>query len=64
MNLDGKVNGADIILLSRYLARWNLSFSSNQLHAMDVNADGSINGADIILFARYLAKWNVTLGPQ
>lgn len=64
VNLDGKVNGADIILLSRYLARWNLSFSSNQLHAMDVNADGSINGADIILFARYLAKWNVTLGPQ
>ncbi len=63
-NLDGKANGADIILLARHLAKWDLSLSSAQLLAMDINADGNINGADIILFARYLAKWNVSLGPQ
>jgi len=64
VNLDGKVNGIDAILMARYLAKWDLSLSSTQMLAMDVNCDGKVNGIDAIILARYLAKWDIKLGPQ
>lgn len=64
VNQDGKVNGVDAILMARYLAKWDLSFSSAQMLAMDVNGDGKVNGIDAIILARYLAKWDIKLGPQ
>lgn len=64
VNLDGKVNGIDAILMARYLAKWDLNLSSAQMLAMDVNGDGKVNGIDAIILARYLAKWDIKLGPQ
>ena len=60
-NEDGKINMADVLLLRKYLAKWNVTL--NEANA-DVNGDTKINMADVLLLRKYLAKWNVTLGPQ
>ena len=61
VNGDGSVDSADVMLLSRYMARWDVEIN---LDAADVDADGSITSADVMLLRRYMARWDVTLGPQ
>lgn len=56
VNLDGLINIADMILLRRYLAGWNITVTLGNL---DINQDGKINNGDAIYFARYLAGWNI-----
>ena len=60
VNLDGKVDNADVILVRRYVAKWsNVTVDKT---ASDVNKDGQIDNADVILLRRYVAGWaNVTL---
>lgn len=56
---DGKVNLLDLILLRKYLAKWNVSID---VLAADVTADSKVNLPDLILLRKYLAKWDVMLG--
>ena len=58
-NEDGKINMADVLILRKYLAKWNVS---PNLANADCNADTKINMADVLLLRKYLAKWDVTLG--
>ena len=60
VNLDGKVDNADVILLRRYVAKWsNVTIDKT---AADVNKDSQIDNADVILLRRFVAGWkNVTL---
>ena len=58
VNGDGSVTGADLILLGRYILKWNLSDFVFIEEAADVNGDGRINGADLIVLGRHLLKWN------
>ena len=60
VNADGTVDNADVILLRRYVAKWNNI--TVQKDAADVNKDGEIDNADVILIRRFVAGWkNVTL---
>jgi len=59
MDGDGEISDWDEILLSRYLAGWNVEIT---LAAADVDGDGEVSDWDAILLSRYLAGWNVTLG--
>ena len=59
VNGDGTINGKDGILLSQYLADWDVTIVDA---AADCNGDGIINGKDGILLSQYLADWDVTLG--
>ena len=60
-NADDKINMADVLLLRKYLAKWNVTPNLNNA---DCNADDKINMADVLLLRKYLAKWNVELGPS
>jgi len=59
VNGDGEVNTADITLLRRYVAGWDITIN---LAAADVNGDGEVNTADITLLRRCVAGWDITLG--
>ena len=59
LNSDKNVNLLDLILLRKYLAKWNITVD---MSAADCNADGNVNPLDLILLRKYLAKWNVILG--
>ena len=50
---------ADVLLLRKYLAKWDVTLD---LVNADCNADDKINMADVLLLRKYLAKWDVTLG--
>lgn len=52
LNDDGKINEKDAIILSRYLAGWNIK----EDEAMDYNEDGEINEKDYIKLSRYLTN--------
>ena len=55
VNSDGLINIKDVVLMRRYLAKWE---NVNIDHvAADVNGDGLINIKDVVLMRRYLAKW-------
>ena len=56
VNRDVEVDEKDYKILQRYLAKWYLNLSSNQLLAMDVNLDGKINGVDSIILKGYINK--------
>lgn len=60
VNGSGKVDNEDLILLTRYRARWKVSIDMN---AADVNASGKVDNEDLILLTRYRARWKVTLLP-
>lgn len=60
-NSDGKVSLLDLILLRKYLAKWNVDID---LNAADTNYDGKVSLLDLILLRKYLAKWDVVLGPN
>lgn len=48
VNLDGKVNLADVVLLMQYLSG-NIELSANQKKAADVSNDGAVNVGDSII---------------
>ena len=58
-NGDGAVNINDVILLQKYIAKWDVTLDEA---SADANADGSVNINDVILLQKYIAKWDVTLG--
>ena len=58
---DGAISAMDAILLSQYLAGWDVTL--NEVSA-DTDGDGAISAMDAILLSQYLAGWDVTLGPQ
>lgn len=53
---DGEVSDWDAIVLSRYLAGWNVNVDPL---ASDIDNDGEISDWDVIILERYLAGWNV-----
>ena len=58
---DGAVNGKDVTLLARYLARW-VGVTLDPAYA-DVNGDGAVNSKDMTVLKRFLARWEgVRLG--
>ena len=58
VNADGKVNGSDAGLLSRYTSGWSgYEAKIKNMAAADVNGDGRVNGADAGLLARYTSGW-------
>lgn len=58
VNSDGKVNGSDAGLLSRYASGWKgYETKIKNLLAADINRDGKVNGADAGLLARYASGW-------
>ncbi len=62
---DGVVNTKDGVLLSQYLAKWNINFTENQMTAADVYEDGVVNTKDGVKLSQVLAKWdNVTLSSE
>ena len=58
VNGDGKVNGADAGILSRYTSDWK-SYNEmiKDMKAADINGDGKVNGADAGLLSRYTSGW-------
>lgn len=58
VNSDGDVNLADVTLLLKHLASWNVTINEA---AADVNADSEVNLADATLLLKYLAGWSVVL---
>ena len=62
VNNDGKVNGADSGILSRYTSGWK-NYESKIINrdAADINRDGKINGADSGLLSRYTSGWKTVL---
>lgn len=58
INDDSVVDIKDAVLLSQYLAKWNVKIS---LLAADTNGDGSVDIRDAVLLVQYLANWDVEL---
>ncbi len=58
-NDDGFVTLADVTLLMKYLAGWDVTI--NEVNS-DANVDGKVNLADVTLIMKYLANWDVTFG--
>ncbi len=58
VNGDGKVDGKDLLRLSRSLAGAGVEISAKNA---DCNGDGKIDGKDLVRLARYLAGANVEL---
>lgn len=59
VNSDSKINMKDLVLLRRYLNKWDVVIDT---YAADVNSDSHVNLKDLVLLQRYLNKWDVTLG--
>ena len=58
LNGDGKVNGADAGILSRYTSGWKgYADKIKNMDAADINGDGKVNGADAGLLSRYTSGW-------
>ena len=55
LNGDSSVTDVDRVLLSRYLAGWDVPEPG--LDTADINEDGSITAIDRAILARYLAGW-------
>ena len=58
LNLDGKVDLKDGLLMKQYLAQWPVKI---YLPNADLNGDKLVDLKDGILMQQYLAKWPVTL---
>ena len=60
---DGVVDVKDAVLMSRYLADWELPAFNED--AADVNGDHVVDNKDLVLLRRYIAGWEgIVLGPQ
>ena len=56
VNGDGRVNGTDKAILTRYLANWpGYEAYIVSMAAADINQDGTVNGTDKAILIRYLA---------
>lgn len=55
VNLDGKVNNADLVLLARFVVGF-AEFTLVQLSAGDINGDRKIDNSDLIGLAKYLIR--------
>ena len=63
INMDGKINARDLLMLTQYLAEYNnITFNSSQAYLADVYKDGNIDLLDLLLLKQYLAGWDVVLG--
>ncbi len=58
VNDDGDVSLADVTLLLKHLAGWDVTINAD---AADVNDDGDVSLADATLLMKYLASWDVVL---
>lgn len=54
VNVDGKINSRDVVMLSRYVATGYDIVLTIQ-NAADVNGDGKINSRDVVMLSRYVA---------
>lgn len=61
VNLDRTVDLRDGVLLARYLAKWNVSFTDAQKKAADVYKDGKINVKDGVRLLQLLVGYE---GPE
>ncbi len=57
VNGDNRVNPADRIILSRYLAGWN-EYSKINTALSDIDSSNSVSTLDRVILSRYLAGWN------
>ncbi len=55
VNLDGKINMADVVALRRYLVNSELYPVGDSIKA-DANSDGKLNMADVVAIRRYLVN--------
>ncbi len=60
INLDGKVNQKDAMLLFRYIAGESVEAYYD---ALDVNGDNKINVKDAVTLFRFVSGWEVTIYP-
>ena len=58
VNRDTKINLADVSLMLKYIAKWNVELD---LDAADVTGDSKVNLGDVSLMLKYIAKWDVVL---
>ena len=63
VNMDGKVNSRDAVLIQQYAVKM-VTFDSLQLALADVYNDGKINSRDAVLIQQYAVKMDVTLGVK
>ena len=54
-NGDSKINLADVSLILRYIAEWNVKIDP----VADFDENGNIDLADVTLILKHIAKWNV-----
>lgn len=59
INMDRRVDSHDGILLSRYLARWNLDFTEKQMQAANVFGDSKVNAKDGVRLSQLLAGYEI-----
>ena len=58
VNVDGKVNNRDAMILDRYIAGWTgYDKQIKNLDAADLNRDLSITNRDAMILDRYIAGW-------
>jgi hypothetical protein len=58
VNVDGTVDGRDLLRLARYLSGQQVEANAK---AADVNGDGSVDGRDLLRLAKHLAGQDVEL---
>ena len=58
LNMDGKINNRDLVLMLRYLNDWAVTLD---VAAADTNGDGLVNNRDVVWIQRYLNGWHVSL---
>ena len=65
VNGDGRVNGTDKAILTRYLANWpGYEAYIVSMAAADINQDGTVNGTDKAILIRYLAGCLLYTSPS
>lgn len=60
VNLDRQVNILDSILLSRYIAKWDVTFDEKQKQAANVFMDSRINSKDGVRLSQILSGYDIT----
>ena len=56
VNLDGKVDAADLTVLARHVAGISFLTDPQALSNADVTGEGGISGSDLTRLARFVAK--------
>jgi len=58
INNDSLVDLTDVVILSQYVAKWNVDVNAE---ALDPNSDKNIDLTDVVLLSQYVAGWDVEL---